>query len=328
MTCSNTAACLSLPQDFNNSPLHYAVRYCHFDPKGDAMPLFSLVHLLIKAGADINQVNELGVTPLGFAAMFNQPAPRQKLYVKMIKWLIKHGADVNVVDKGGHTPLEIASSWGNMDLVIALVQQKAHVRRDVEYLSLHGPSAVDVAANDNVRSLLKTKLKQELNEFQRVKDLRKAEELRLLIKQQKEKDAAKRQNEREKKKMLRDEARMLKRNADIMKHKDKKTNADKYKEQEALEESRKADQALADDQNAGFWRKEAPLMWTMQKSVSQTAADGVSTMDEAKALIEDMQGAAQRGMLQRRWRAMTGQEITKDHMVMGGTGGIAQKKVR
>ena len=58
--------------------------------------------MLRRAGAEVNQINELGITPLGFAAMFNQPEPRAGLRaIKMIKWLIREGADVNVVDKGG-----------------------------------------------------------------------------------------------------------------------------------------------------------------------------------------------------------------------------------
>ena len=38
----------------------------------------------------------------------------------------------------------------------------------------------------------------------------------------------------------------------------------------------------------------------------------------AKALFEDTRGVEARTMLQRRWRATTGLELTKDHPVMGG----------
>ena len=142
-------------QDFNNTPLHYACRYCNL----------SICKMLRRAGAEVNQINELGITPLGFAAMFNQPEPRQGAYIKMIKWLIREGAKVNVVDKGGHTPLEIAASWGNMKLVSFLLQKDGRVRREVEYLSIKAPSPVDVAATDEVKHLLKTKLRKEQADF-------------------------------------------------------------------------------------------------------------------------------------------------------------------
>lgn len=324
------------PEDFNNTPLHYAVRYCHFHPKGDVLPWASTCHLLLKAGANVNQVNELGVTALGFAAMFNQPEPRQARYLKMVKWLITRGADVNVVDKGGHTPLEIASSWGNMGLVVCLIQHKAAVRRELEYLSLKGPNALEVATNPNVASLLQTKLKQEEDEAQRVKDRRRAEEFKQLIKAQRARNEARKEKEREAKREARRAMREAKRNADLVGTRasgyrsgtNDKSAAERFREREKATAARLAAEALAADANAGVWRKEAPFMWQKRRSETKAAAEGVSAMDEAKTLIEDTQGAGQRAMLQRRWRALTGHEITKDHVVMGGSAGKKQEKVR
>ena len=315
--CISRCCVRTLSQDFSNTPLHYACRYAHLN----------IIKMLMHAGADINQVNELGVTPLGFAATFNQPEPRQPHYLKMIKWMIKNGADVNVVDKGGHTPLEIAASWGNMKLVSLLLQCQARVRREVEFLSIKTPSPVDAAANDDVRQLLKTKLKRELIEVARLNDIRKAEELSRLIEAERAKETAKKAAKAEIRKKAREAARALKRNADALKGGNRsELDAERARIREEAIEARLAAEALAADTNSGVWRKERAHVWKMHRLESKQASQGTSTMDEAKALIEDMQGEAQRTMLQRRWKAMTGLEITKDHMVMGGGGGNKIKK--
>lgn len=64
-----------------------------------------LVKLLIINGADVNQPNLDGQTPL------YAPIPRGN--PKMVKLLIKNGADVDHMDVQGHSPLHFAASWGN-----------------------------------------------------------------------------------------------------------------------------------------------------------------------------------------------------------------------
>ena len=41
--------------------------------------------------------------------------------------------------------------------------------------------------------------------------------------------------------------------------------------------------------------------------------------------MEDTRGEEQRAMLQRRWRSITGLEVTKDHFIMGGNGTAGQQ---
>ena len=77
---------------------------------------------LIKAGADINAVNEIGWTPLHNAAYSG--------HTDAIIALIKAGADVNATSKGGwtpgRTPLHGAASEGHTDAVIVLIEAGAY----------------------------------------------------------------------------------------------------------------------------------------------------------------------------------------------------------
>ena len=104
-------------EDYGNTPLHYAARYCNL----------KLARMLRRAGAKPAQLNELGQNALGTACMFNCPDPKRKLHLALVQWLVDNGADVNNVDKGGHTALELAASWGNMPLVSKLMQNMAKV---------------------------------------------------------------------------------------------------------------------------------------------------------------------------------------------------------
>ena len=115
-------------EDYHNTPLHYACRNSKL----------SIAKMLVRAGASVNQVNELGVAPLGFAVMFEQPEPKRKAHRKLITWLIGLGADVNHVDRGGHTAIELASGAGSMPMVTLLLRHGARVKRDAEFLSMVG----------------------------------------------------------------------------------------------------------------------------------------------------------------------------------------------
>lgn len=68
-----------------------------------------VIELLVKKGANIDQPDSQGDTPL-------QVAVKQD-YLKLTKLLIKHGADVNKKDGLGHTPLWHAMQHQNEDII-------------------------------------------------------------------------------------------------------------------------------------------------------------------------------------------------------------------
>jgi ankyrin repeat protein len=67
-----------------------------------ALEDLEMVKLLIDHGADVNQKNFRGATPLMGAAVGTDPA--------VVKYLIEKGADVNARDPDGHTALMYAES--------------------------------------------------------------------------------------------------------------------------------------------------------------------------------------------------------------------------
>ena len=75
------------------------------------------VDLLIKGGADCNQSDENGRTPIHIASFFG--------CVSVVDLLIKVGADCNKSDKDGRTPIYVASEGGHVDVVDLLIKGRA-----------------------------------------------------------------------------------------------------------------------------------------------------------------------------------------------------------
>ncbi len=65
--------------------------------------LLESVKVLVAAGAEVNAVNEAGLTPVHFAAHASDD---------IVKFLAAHGANLNVKDKQGRTPVEMALGIG------------------------------------------------------------------------------------------------------------------------------------------------------------------------------------------------------------------------
>ena len=76
--------------------LHVACLHGHFE----------IVKLLITAGADVNVVNQFGVTPLHYAAKPNDKHGDQM--VNVVKALIEAGADTKAKDQSGDMPADHA----------------------------------------------------------------------------------------------------------------------------------------------------------------------------------------------------------------------------
>jgi len=70
---------------------------------------FAEVERLIKAGAEINQQDEQGWTPLNFAAGSG--------HLSLVKLLVENGADVFKVGRDRRTPYDIALAAGHVSIV-------------------------------------------------------------------------------------------------------------------------------------------------------------------------------------------------------------------
>lgn len=76
---------------------------------------------MIKAGADINAIDNNGRTPLFYVARYSKTA-------KTVEALLKLGADINTRDNNGDTPLFMAA-YGNKnpEVIKALLEYGADV---------------------------------------------------------------------------------------------------------------------------------------------------------------------------------------------------------
>ena len=78
----------------------------------------AVVRILIKAGAPLNHVNNLGWTALIEAVILGDGGPRHR---QTVKALVEAGADVNIPDRGGVTPLAHAQTRGYTEIA-ALIE--------------------------------------------------------------------------------------------------------------------------------------------------------------------------------------------------------------
>jgi uncharacterized protein len=76
-----------------------------------------VVRLLIKAGAPLNHVNNLGWTALIEAVILGDGGPRHQ---KTVEHLLKAGADKSLADRGGLTALDHARQRGYREIVALL----------------------------------------------------------------------------------------------------------------------------------------------------------------------------------------------------------------
>src|SRR5688500_18186341 len=96
------------PPGDGSTPLHWAA---HRDD-------LAKVDQLIRAGANVNAANDIGVTPV-WAASVHGTAP-------IVKRLLDAGANPNTALVSGETPLMAASRAGRTDAVQALLAKGAH----------------------------------------------------------------------------------------------------------------------------------------------------------------------------------------------------------
>lgn len=289
------------PDDYHNTPLHYAARYCNL----------KLAKMLRRAGAEPAALNELGQNSLGTACMFNPPEPRTKAHLHLVQWLINNAADVNNVDKGGHTPLEMASSWGNMKLVSKLLQNQARVRRELRFLSIQAPSAIDVAETEDVRALLKAKKQKETELILEAEARKRAEKRRAKLDyelgRKKEAISESIRRRREARAVANRERNLARKEPAVIIDVAAKIEEEKLKRIGLLE---------ANEASHGVWTKEAKARWNFNKGVSLSKATQANVLEEAGAILTDSKGFEYRSLLQRRWRSMTGLGLTAAHPVM------------
>ena len=85
--------------------------------KGDTKTVMSLIN----KGADVDQVNKDGATPLYLASKLGR--------IKTAKFLIDSKADLNKAEKRGYTPLYIASRLGQVKTAELLIDSKADLNK-------------------------------------------------------------------------------------------------------------------------------------------------------------------------------------------------------
>ena len=93
------------------------------------------IKTLIKQGADIHQINSIGLTALHYAARYAKS--------DIIEYLLSLGVKVNMVDNSGQTPLMCAcSSDDRLDNIKTLIKQGA----DIHQIEINGWTALHYAA--------------------------------------------------------------------------------------------------------------------------------------------------------------------------------------
>ncbi len=290
-------------ENFRNTPLHYACRYCHV----------RIAKMLHKAQCDPDKTNELGITPLGTLCMFNQPEPRHKMHLRFVTWILELGVDVNHVDKGGHTALEFAAKHGNFELVALLLRFGARVKREAEFISLSTVDLLDpeICEDMTCRQLIKAKYNEEL----RIEEEEKARIQKIKIDQEaKERDEERRraiEQNRINKMNAHHEKALYEHHLEIEAMKKKKRDDARRKRMRMLEEKRNEN---------GLWKKFGTFDWQFVEGKKEK---GVSVKgdvyDNARAMNKDLEAGHSHEVMNKRWKEVTGRDLltVKDVTDMG-----------
>jgi tankyrase len=115
------------------------------------------IEALLKAGADIQETDKNGVTPLHFAVRFRSPAA--------VETLLRHGANANQTCKrSGSTPLHRAvtstgapSTAGKKQEAMQIIQLLLKYGADLSIRNKSGKRPVDYVRDEAIGEMLKAK---------------------------------------------------------------------------------------------------------------------------------------------------------------------------
>ena len=115
----------------NDSPIHIASKHGH-------LPIVQ--YLIEKQNVDINIRGKYFWPPLTCACKWG--------HLPVVEYLVSKGADVNIKD---WSPLHVAAHNGHTDIVKYLISKGANINAKIA----NGKTPYDVAANDEIRNILK-----------------------------------------------------------------------------------------------------------------------------------------------------------------------------
>jgi len=105
---------------------------------------------LLSAGADVNECDEFGFTPLHRAATAGEEVDSEQV-IEALKLLLKHGAALENVEPSGRTPLYLAIEFSQtVEPVQALIDAGA----SLDFDGAHGEYLIDNAMSDDTKELL------------------------------------------------------------------------------------------------------------------------------------------------------------------------------
>ena len=121
------------------------------DWKNDSQEeVFQKTKNLIESGADLNATDEMGFTPLMYAASKN--------YTDVVKELILAGADVNAQDRIGNTALMRIALLSGMGIHVnpQIVRDLLENGADVNIKNYYGRMAINFAKKSAVKTLIRS----------------------------------------------------------------------------------------------------------------------------------------------------------------------------
>lgn len=131
----------SFPQCASATP---STEYRHLTPlmKAAYEGNLKIMEQLIARGADVNEVNNVGFSPLFFAAGATRTGPKPKGSTDAVNLLIRNGAKVNAKSANGYTALMAACDNENLESAVSLITHGA----DVNGQTSDGESPLGIAA--------------------------------------------------------------------------------------------------------------------------------------------------------------------------------------
>jgi hypothetical protein len=280
-------------EDMYNTGMHYAGRYLHY----------LAARMMLRAGAKINVVNELGQTPLILCIMnvvAHEHDPRKNTQIKMMDWLIDQGANVRHRDKGGYEALDFACMNNNLGIIQRLMECGATLRRENVDLRAKRTKVLEWISDPDVYKFVLDEFNKEEQKFQEKDTSRRkqlAEEAHDKEVQRNLSTLAKRKLEKQKKQQ---DAMAYERK--LVKEANRKKNIESA--MNSLTKGKKLK-----DQEHGEWKADEQRNWHWESRSAVRGADEISKRihNEAVHKMQTLHKGNRKKIYDARWQAMGGE---------------------
>jgi hypothetical protein len=270
--------------------LHWCARHCHF----------LAMKMLIRAKADVNEINEFWQSPLSLCVMMKQTVNKLAAQREMAEYLLDVGADIEIRDKSGMSPLDYAVINENIPLIKLFLDYGAKVRRDNTKFTVQRLPLLDFVKDQECYDRIERRLEKET-----AKDRQRAAELVIKLEQEKQDRACELIRQQQQDRADRKAAKIHRENHKKMADQILKKKLLKLQTELDVEAKLKAEA----EHSMGSWSRDKEHHWNWQTRKDPVSADSTRVYEQGMKIAQEVKDRRSVKSLNKRWEEITGAKL-------------------